>query len=90
MVGKSVSLSVRPDRGTKLHVENMRSCLGGCSDTGNEQSVRVVAVIVQNQFRPATTQSSDQLLHEARGAETCHILKPKDDVACGLVFDLLP
>lgn len=60
--------------------------LAGGPTGGDEQTVGAVAVVVQHQFGPALAQGRHQLGHEARRADTGHILEAKDDAAGSGLF----
>ena len=84
--GQHVALPVRTDSGAQAHVDDVGTGLGRGPAGGDEQAVGAVAVVVQHQFGPALAQGRHQLGHEARRADTGHILEAEDDAAGSGLF----
>ena len=79
--GEHVALPVGTHRRAQTHVEDVGSGLGRRAAGRYEKTVRVMAMVMQNQFRPGLAQGADQSGHEARRADAAHILEPQDDMA---------
>ena len=84
--GQHVALAVGTHGRAQAHIDDVGAGLGRGPAGGDEQAVSAVAVVMQHQFGPAFAQGRHQRGHEARRADTGHILEAEDDAAGSGLF----
>ena len=74
-----ISLAVTANRSTQSGIDNLATGFSCRSASRQEKSVSNMPVVMQNQFRPPFSERRNQLAHEFRWADTCHVLQAQNE-----------
>ena len=73
-----IALTIAANRSAETGIDDLATCFRSSCTSRQEQAIGDMAMVMQNQFRPAFSECRDQFTHEFRRTNASHILQAQN------------